>query len=38
MIPVDAFPLTSMGKVDKQLLKLCAAEAAATWVRPAWKK
>jgi acyl-CoA synthetase (AMP-forming)/AMP-acid ligase II len=35
VIAVDALPLTSMGKVDKQVLKPRAAEAAERWVRPA---
>ena len=38
VIPVEALPLTSMGKVDKQVLKPRAAEAADAWVRPARKK
>ena len=38
VIVMDALPLTSMGKVDKQVLLPSAAEAAETWVRPARRK
>jgi acyl-CoA synthetase (AMP-forming)/AMP-acid ligase II len=38
VVVMDALPLTSMGKIDKQVLRPQAEEAASGWVRPTRSK